>query len=67
VPLYMYIQYIYIYISVFVCVMKELCGVKEQKSQLETQLHRLNLAYTDVKSQIQHGDFKIDNYDRIKT
>jgi len=36
-------------------------------SQLEMQHHRINIAYADVKSQIQHGDYKIENYDRVKT
>jgi len=46
---------------------KELSASREKISQLEIQHHRVNVAYTDVKSQIQHGDFKIENYDRIKT
>jgi len=52
---------------VYVGVVQELSAEKEQKSQLEMQHHRLNLAYADLKSQIQHGDYKIENYDRVKT
>jgi len=50
-----------------VCVVQELSAEKELKSQLEMQHHRLNLAHADVKSQIQHGDYKIENYNRVKT
>jgi len=50
-----------------VCVLKELSAEKEKMSQLEMQHHRVNIAYADVKSQIQHGDYKIENYDRVKT
>ena len=50
-----------------VCVVQELSAEKEQKSQLEMQLYRLSAAYADVKTQVQHGDYKIDNYDRVKT
>ena len=31
------------------------------------QHRRVNLAFADVKSQVQHGDYKIENYDRVKT
>jgi len=48
------------------CVVQELTAETEKKTQLEMQHHRVNLAYADVKSQIQHGDYKIENYDRVK-
>jgi len=34
--------------------------------QLEMQFRRLNIALTDMKSLVQHDDYKIENYDRIK-
>lgn len=46
---------------------KELSVEKEKNVQLEMQHHRINVAYVDVKSQVQHGDYKIENYDRVKT
>jgi len=49
------------------CVVKELSVEKEKNVQLEMQHHRINVAYVDVKSQVQHGDYKIENYDRVKT
>lgn len=44
----------------------ELNAEKEARSQLEQKHNRLSLAYADVKSQVQHGDYKIENYDRVK-
>ena len=62
--------YVFVYLmvlSVCDCVVKQLSAEKEKNSQLEMRHHRVNLAYADVKSQIQHGDYKIENYDRVKT
>jgi len=46
--------------------MQELAAEKERLSQLEVRHQRVNLAYVDVKSQVQHGDYKIENYDHVK-
>jgi len=46
---------------------KDLSAQKEKTSQLEMRHHRVNLAYADVKAQVQHGDYKIEHYDHVKT
>lgn len=40
--------------------------LKEKHSELEVRHARLSASYADVRSQIQQGDYKIDNYDRVK-
>ena len=67
-----YIQWAEWSVSVSVCVcvcacVQELSVEKESMCQLEVQHHRVNLAFADVKSLVQHGDYKIENYDRVKT
>jgi hypothetical protein len=45
---------------------QDLATEKETRSQVEIKHQRMSLAYADLKSQIQHGDFKLENYDRVK-
>ena len=46
--------------------MQELTAEKEARAQMELKHGRLGLAYADVKAQVQTGDYKIENYDRVK-
>lgn len=39
---------------------------KKNHLQIDTKHQRLMLAFADVKGQVQHGDFKIENYDKVK-
>ncbi len=39
---------------------------KRKNEDLSTQNQKLGLALADTKSQVQQGDYKIENYDRVK-
>ena len=47
-------------------VMKDLDEEKKQRGQLEVRNQRLADSLNEVKGQVQHGDYKIENYDRVK-
>ncbi|ELU12770.1 hypothetical protein CAPTEDRAFT_192595 [Capitella teleta] len=44
----------------------DLEDTKHKLSDLEMKHQRLTLAFADMKTQVKAGDFKIENYDRVK-
>ena len=41
---------------------------EEQRSRTDLQIEhqKIALLYADTKTKIQHGDYKIENYDKVK-
>ena len=45
---------------------QELEHVKQTMAALDLRHQKLSLAYADTKQLVKQGDYKIENYDRVK-